>query len=229
MSADFLVVTREVAPVRAQVLENLRAAITTQRFRPGDRLREKELCELTGTSRTSVREALRQLESEGLVTVLASIGPVVSSITLKDARGIYEVRTALEGLAGRRFAQNADDDQLADLSSIVRTFSQTEDSAERLVLKDRFYEVLLHGADNAEVTRILTGLRARISLLRTTTLAHPGRFDETVAELNEIIAAISSRDATRAESACRAHVEAALRVAVLELESREDSAEGQNA
>lgn len=229
MSADSLAVSREVAPVRSQVLENLRSAITTQRFQPGERLRERELCELTGTSRTSVREALRQLESEGLVRVLANVGPVVASVSLRDARNIYEVRAALEGLAGRLFAQNASDQQLTALSQVVQTFSLTDEPAKRLVLKDRFYEILLGGADNAEISRVLTGLRARISVLRTTTLAHPGRFDETVTELDEIISAVTARDADRAESACRAHVEAARQVAILELESRSDSGGGSHA
>lgn len=221
MSASSLLVSREVAPVRAQVLENLRAAIIGQRFRPGDRLREKDLCELTGTSRTSVREALRQLESEGLVTVLANIGPVVASVTLKDAGDIYEVRAALEGLAGRLFAERASASQVSKLKDVVSAFAQSQPNdgdRRRLELKDLFYEILLEGAANAEVTRTLMGFRARISVLRATTLSRPGRFGETVNELNEIIAAITARDTARTEAACRAHVEAAMKTAVLELE-----------
>lgn len=223
MTNDSLRVSREVAPVRAQVLENLRAAIIGQRFRPGDRLREKELCELTGTSRTSVREALRQLESEGLVTVLANMGPVVASVSTQDARNIYQVRAALEGLAGRLFAERASDAQVARLAEIVRSFAENGETNawSRLDLKERFYEVLLEGADNAEVSRTLLGLRARITVLRTTTLSRPGRFEETVDELNAIIAAITSRDSERAGAACRAHVEAALDTALRELERDE--------
>jgi|APMI01.1.fsa_nt_gi DNA-binding GntR family transcriptional regulator len=225
MSVSSLLVSREAAPVRAQVLENLRAAIVEQRFLPGDRLREKDLCELTGTSRTSVREALRQLESEGLVTVLANIGPVVATVTLKGARDIYEVRAALEGLAGKLFAERASASQVLSLEELVSSFANTQLDQDRLELKDRFYQVLLEGAANPEVTSTLMGLRARISVLRATTLSRPGRFDETVKELNVIIAAIKSRDGIRTEAACRAHVEAALKIAVVEFESHAETAD----
>lgn len=223
MSSESLMVSREVAPVRAQVLEKLRTAIIDQRFRPGDRLREKELCELTGTSRTSVREALRQLESEGLVKVLANVGPVVASLTLKNARDIYEVRIALEALAGRLFAERASEAKVDQLAKVVAEYAASTDVPSRLDIKDRFYEIMLGGAGNDEVTRMLTGLRARISVLRTTTLARPGRFEETVSELNEILAGITARDAARAEAACRAHVNAALDTAVHALASTEAS------
>lgn len=226
MSVETLRVSREVAPVRAKVLENLRAAIVGQRFRPGERLREKELCELTGTSRTSVREALRQLESEGLVTVLANVGPVVASVGTVEARNIYEVRAALEGLAGRLFAQKATDAQVGRLTDVVEQFAQSsgdENAPSRLALKEDFYETLLTGAGNDEVSRMLVGLRARIAVLRKTTLSKPGRFDETVEELNAIIGAIRERDADRAELACRLHVEAALKTAMLVLDPRIDA------
>ena len=95
--------------MRHQVAEVLRAAITTGRFAPGQRLVEKDLCELTGVSRASVREALRQLESEGLIQTLPNRGPLVSRLSTQDAASIYQVRGALEALAAQLFANHATD------------------------------------------------------------------------------------------------------------------------
>ena len=100
-------VKRNNITLRQQVLDVLRNAILEARFKPGDRLIERELCELTGVSRTSVREALRHLESEGLVRNIPNKGPTVATVGLEEAQQIYEMREALEGQAGRLFAQRA--------------------------------------------------------------------------------------------------------------------------
>ena len=99
--ASGLRVERKPAPIRTQVLDNLRLAIVERRLAPGQRLIERELVELTGVSRTSVREALRELAAEGLVTVIPNKGTVVTSVSAEEARQLYQVRSALEGLAGR--------------------------------------------------------------------------------------------------------------------------------
>ena len=80
------------APVRSQVVEMLRAAITSGQFAPGQRLIEKDLCDLMGVSRPSVREALRQVESEGLIVTIANRGPTVSQ--LSEARYRQHLRGA---------------------------------------------------------------------------------------------------------------------------------------
>ncbi len=98
---------REAAPLRSQVVELLRRAIVGGELGPGERLVERVLCARFAVSRTVVREALRQLESEGLVTTVPQRGPVVAVLTAADAEALYEVRAVLEGLAGRAFAQRA--------------------------------------------------------------------------------------------------------------------------
>src|SRR6185369_7343119 len=105
--ANALRVERTPALIRSQVLENLRQAILDRRLAPGQRLIERELVELTGVSRTSVREALRELAAEGLVTAIPNRGTIVTSVSAEEARQLYEVRSALEALAGRLFVANA--------------------------------------------------------------------------------------------------------------------------
>ncbi len=220
-----LAIHRSSAPVREQVAENLRIAIISGRFQPGERLREKVLCELTGTSRTSVREALRQLETEGLIEVIPNVGPIVSTISAHSARNIYQVRAELEALTGRLFAKNATDSQISDLESIVNEYTNTDrrDYAELVKLMEQFYDLLLEAAGNEEVSRVLGILRSRVSALRAMTLAHKGRFDKSVSDLREIIAAARSRDPERTAEACRNHVEAALSTALLVIEQESRS------
>src|SRR6187551_473798 len=100
-------VQRQAPQVRTQVAEILRQAIRDMRFQPGQRLIERELVELTGVSRTSVREALRELAAEGLVTAIPNRGTIVTSVSAEEARQLYEVRSSLEALAGRLFVEHA--------------------------------------------------------------------------------------------------------------------------
>jgi DNA-binding GntR family transcriptional regulator len=152
-----------------------------------------------------------------LVEVLPNIGPVVATVSAKAVREIYEVRMALEGLAGRLCAERASDDQLDQIAEVIADFARTPSVTEQLQIKGRFYDVLLDAAANDEITRMLGGLRARVTGLRTRTLSLPGRYAETVEELNAILVALRNRDADAAEAACRAHVDAARHTALAEL------------
>src|SRR5689334_22743137 len=89
------------APLRQQVDDGLRQAIISGRLAPGARLTERELTEMMGVSRTVIREALRQLESEGLVAIIPHKGPVVRALSLDEARDLYSIRAVLEGFAAR--------------------------------------------------------------------------------------------------------------------------------
>src|SRR5512138_3023456 len=116
---DDMQIARESATLRLQVEEKLRKAIATGRFRSGERLVERELCALLGVSRPSVREALRQLEAEGLIVTIPHRGPAVATIDVHEARELYEVRALLEGFAGRKAAMVATPAQLAALEQAV--------------------------------------------------------------------------------------------------------------
>jgi DNA-binding GntR family transcriptional regulator len=198
------------APVRHQVAASFRTAILNGRFKPGVRLIEKELCELTGASRTSVREALRQLETEGLIEVVPNKGPIVASISPEQARSIYEVRGALESLAGALFAKYASEGQMERLEIAVEQVANAYDKGdigEILTAKDAFYAVLLEGAGNEIVPSFLSMLQARISLLRRVSLSRPARLAASIEEIRAIMAALKKRDPEAAAAACRRHVE----------------------
>jgi DNA-binding transcriptional regulator YhcF (GntR family) len=100
-NGNLLRVGRSAAPLRERVLDVLRQAILDGRYRPGQRLVERELIELTGVSRSTIREALRELEAEGLVETVPQKGAIVVIPTATEARELIEVRAALEELAVR--------------------------------------------------------------------------------------------------------------------------------
>lgn len=210
--------------IREQVADIIRDAITTQRFRPGQVLVERELCEATGASRTTVREALRQLETEGLITVIPGKGSTVVKLSPEDALMIYEVRAALEGLAGRLFVERADETEILELEKVVNHITENSTSVkEVLAAKDSFYTVLFDGARNPELTRLIAMLHRRITLLRSVSLAAPDRIKQSITELREIVDAAKRRDADAVNDLCVAHIRAAAEAALSGLATETES------
>lgn len=221
---DFLV-NRTAAPLRQSVTESIRNAIAVGRFKAGERLPERTLCEITGVSRTLIREALRQLESEGLIQVLPHRGPIVAQLTPEQAEGTYQVRMELEGLAAQLFAEKASESQLRALQDAfnqVKKSYRSKDSLIRLHAKNRFYECLVEGAGNEALGIALHMLNSRIMLLRATSLAAPGRTKASLAELQEIIDALKSRDGKAAREAGERHVRSAAAAALKLLRSEQE-------
>lgn len=203
-------VQRHAPTVRTQVSGILRQAIADTRFKPGQRLVERELTEMLGVSRTSVREALRELAAEGLVRSIPNKGMVVAGLTQREVANLYELRSALEGLAGRLFVERATDAQVKELRAAYERIAAGV-AAKRDVLeaKDEFYAVLFAGADNDELRTVVEGLHTRVRRMRAISLAQPGRSTQTLREIRAIVRAIEHRDAAAAAAACSRHVELA--------------------
>ena len=148
-----------------------------QRFKPGQHLVERDLCEQTGVSRSSVREALRHLEAEGLVERRGNRGLFVASITPDEARQIYEVRAAIEPEMARLFAARATEDDLAALSAIARGARAREPLARHRRLRARARRVLRH-ADRRHAQRGRGADRAQLAGAHQLSQGHhdrPGR------------------------------------------------------
>lgn len=205
-----LEVQRLAAPLRRQVLDGLRQAIIDGRLVPGARLTERELTEMMGVSRTVVREALRQLESEGLIAIIPNKGPVVRELSLAEAKDLYNIRAVLEGLAARLFVENAGDAQLKQLAQALEAVAaayERGDARKVLETKNRFYDVLFAGAGSETLSSMLNTLHARIWRWRALGLSHPQRSaqrsKESVKGLRAVLAAIRKRDAGAAEKLTR--------------------------
>lgn len=203
-------VGRVAAPLRGQVLEAVRQAILDFRYKPGQRLIERELIEQTGVSRTTIREVLRELEAEGLVTTIPQKGAIVVVPTIEEAEELYEVRSALEQLTVRNFVARASDEQVAALRRAAENFGRVVeecgDTAALLRAKDDFYDVLFTGGGNNEVSCILGTLQARVRMLRAASMSDPERGPQVVAELDALVSAIEARDPDAAALACAGHL-----------------------
>jgi GntR family transcriptional regulator, trigonelline degradation regulator len=221
-----LAVARDTPTLRELTTAKLREAILSLHFKPDQHLVERELCEETGVSRTSVREALRQLEAEGLVERRGNRGLFVSSVTTDEARQVYEVRAALEPEMARLFAERA---TARDLKALESAFRELEKAGQSRNVRtyvsayDRFYEVLLEGSGNKLAKRFLRTLRARITFLRTITTqeSEASYRRETVEQVRKILEAAVARNGEQLAQRCRSFVQRSAKFADAVLQEKQ--------
>jgi DNA-binding GntR family transcriptional regulator len=217
-------VIQRAAPLRQEVVRLIRQEILDGGLLPGKRLRENDLCERYGVSRTVVREALRQLESESLITLLPNRGPIVTVLTSDDIVALYEVRCALEGLAGELFARCATSEEACELVAHLEDMETTYlhgDLASRGESKERFYELLLGGGHNPVLASTLQGIHSRVAMFRHYAFVDDKRVALSMEELRRIVhCAAVERNAKRARKACEDHIRLAGQLAVIEYERR---------
>jgi DNA-binding GntR family transcriptional regulator len=207
----------DVPTVRSIVRQKLRDAIISGTLVQGQRLVERELCEMTGVSRASIREAMRWLEAEGLVTMVPHRWPVVSTLTFEEAEQLYRARALLEGFAGRECARLRDPETVRDLKDAVarlKAAAAAMDMGELLAAKTKFYAVLMTGCHNTFIANMLRPLHDRITVLRTTSMSQPGRINMSLKEVTAIVEAIERGDPVAAEKCCIDHIEAAATAAL---------------
>ena len=203
-------IPREETSLRQRATQALRSAIFDGVFAPGQKLSERELCELLDVSRTCVRESLQHLQAEGLITIVPHRGPEVAVISAEEVRDIYAVRASLEELAVRGFVTVASAAQKAALRSDVVALQTcqvgTPDKTTILGIKNRFYETLIQGCGNMVVGQMLRQLNNRVTVLRRVSMARPGRLAETTRELDALVSAIELGDEDRAAQLCCLHI-----------------------
>ena len=197
-------------PIRERTVQALRDAILSFELKPGQRLVEREFIHRFGISRTTFREALRQLTSEGLVTAVAQKGARVASPSASEAADLYEIRAALESLAVRRFIERASDESIDELTLALESFEDvvatTTDTLALLKSNAEYYRVLIDGAQSAVLGEVLVGIRSRAQSFRSRSLSSPGRASEAATELRGVLEAIIDRDPQRATALTVEHV-----------------------
>jgi DNA-binding GntR family transcriptional regulator len=206
-----------LSSLRSMAVEAIRAEIISGRLAPGSRLIERELCEQLDVSRNTLREAYRQLEAEGFIVVVPHRGPTVSQMSEREARGLFEVREALEGLAVRLFVERAsaaDREALLAAVDALREAHAGGDVPEMLARKNAFYDVLYRGADNDVLHAQARLLGNRLARLRGRSLSEPGRPAQSMAEIEGVVRCIAAGDADGASRLWRDHIRSAARSAI---------------
>lgn len=209
---DFLALdSREIRQtIRDRVYARLRKAIVEGYFAPGERLIQDKLAEQLGVSRSPVREAIRRLESEGLVEVAPVRGVTVINMPLDEAVGLYDLREVLEGLAARLAARNISPNQLSELRDCVKRMEELlppKTTPHRWVEENsRFHEIIVQASRNRKLMELLPVLRESIGVLCRAIESNPGRVAEAMREHEAILAAIATGDAEEAERLGRLHI-----------------------
>ena len=179
----------------AKVFHSIREDILNGKYQANEELKEKNIGDDLGVSRTPVREALRQLELEGLVHIIPNKGAFVEGVTLQDVKDIYEIRTLLEGLCARWAAERITQEQLEELEEIV-------------FLSDfhRFHERVYEACASKELTRVLRDYHHYLQRIRRITLEEKARAHASINEHRAIAEALKARDARTAEECARLHI-----------------------
>ena len=202
----------------------IRERIRKGRLVPGQRLIEADLVRDSGISRSKVREALRRLEAEGLVTIEEFRGASVRQLGQDEVRQIYEARMALEGFAAAAFAASRNEDLKQQLVALQKQLNAAASSGlhdQFALLNHNWHKLILEGAGNTYVTQFLAQLTVPIYQLLFPAFYARERIRQANADHQLITAAIVAGRAATAERAMRAHIRSGL-AALTELSSHFD-------
>lgn len=206
--------------LRERIVDFIKDAVVTGRLKPGERVPEQEIAESFGISRTPIREAFRQLESEGFITVTPRKGAVVSPITDKDVSEFYAIKSLLEGFAAKTACLTLTPKELKKLETLN---AQMEKCAERddvkgfFRLDNQFHDTFLKACGNEKLCNLIHQLVQQFERFRITALALPGRMRDSVRQHNEIIEAFKTGNTALVETLVKANAERGRDVLVEEI------------
>lgn len=191
----------------------LRDAIKSGQLAQGCRVREEDLANSLGVSRTPVREALRRLQSRGLLELAPGRGLVVVQISRQQLLELYAMREVLEGGAARMAAQHASDSEVQALRDLMAELqTHVGDALAVARVNARFHAIIYGAAHNRYLQGALADLTDALALLPNTTFSAQGRPEAAHREHKAIVSAIANKDPEGAEEAARRHIRAAQRV-----------------
>ncbi len=198
-------------PLYEEVAELLRQRIFAGKasdMEPGAWIDELKLAQEYGISRTPLREAIKVLAAEGLVTMKMRRGAYVTEVNAKDLRDVFHLMAVLEADAAATAATSATDAQLKELEAIHQQLEKsTKDRVKFFTINEAFHVKLLEIANNRWRDQIVADLRKVMKLNRAQSLLKAGRIEESLAEHTAIMAALKKRDAAAAQVAMRSHIE----------------------
>ncbi len=196
------------ATTATRVAADLRRRILHGELKPGQRLKIDDLASLCAVSHMPIREALRELEGEGVLDVMPHRGAVVRGVDATYVRNIYDLREAIEGMLTERCTENIDSGGIALLGKSALAYERAAGrrNTEALLKSNReLHDTINATAANPEAVRVLAQGRLLIEALRLRFGYGPGRVDEVIAEHRALVRAIGKRDGAKAGKLARAH------------------------
>ena len=196
----------------SRVFQKIRDNILNGTYKEQDELREATLGKELGVSRTPVREALRQLELEGLVTIIPNKGAYVTGITPKDVKDIYIVRSMLEGLCARWATEHITEEQLEELEEIVllSEFHMKREGSNNVeqiaVLDGRFHAILYEASNSRILSHVLMDFHRYVQMARKSSIVSEERARKSIREHKQILRAIKDKDVDLAEQLANEHI-----------------------
>ncbi|HIY86883.1 MAG TPA: GntR family transcriptional regulator [Candidatus Yaniella excrementavium] len=222
---------QELKEKSRSLLSQLREHVLNGSYNPKEVIPEQALADSFGVSRTPVREALKQLENEGLVEIRPRVGTFVRYPTRREIVELFQVKESLEGLAASLVAQRTPSPELQQLkhnltASSAAVASNDAESYARLV--HDFHWTLVLGSQNQKLIEHYDRLMNQLTYHRLVleTIAVPGRLRQSITEHEAVVAAIESRDPMGAELAMRNHVHTSSRVVLAEAGHQDNSTDG---
>lgn len=212
--------------VYSETLVRLSTLIIEGHYKPGDRLIERELCDRLQVSRTSIREALRQLEAEKLVQIIPNKGPVVRRLSTKEFLDLWDIRTTIECLAARRFASHGSDATILALEKSIHALEAALAEKDKhciRVAKNDFFECFMLGSGNFALPDLLRQLNAQLSFMWASSLRQPGRPTESIKDLMALLDGIKARNPEAANAAVVLYNERAKKIALVHLAELESA------
>lgn len=195
--------------LRARVYNTIRDKILSGEYKENEELKENALASELGVSRTPVREALRQLELEGLVNIIPNKGAYVTGITKKDIYDIYTIRSYLEGLCARWACKNITNAQIEALEEILylSDFHARRSHFDQLVeLDNKFHDLLYKASGSKILDHVLSDFHQYVERVRKVSLSRPYRAVQSSKEHAAIVEAIKKRDGALAEALAQEHM-----------------------
>lgn len=213
VSSDIATVLARPVPqgLGVDVADRLRTAILAGHYGPGERLREEALAKATGVSRGPIREALVQLEREGLIVIQRNRGACVAQLSREDLDEVYTLRVAIERLAVERAADRASEAALAEMQAVVDTISAYMDRGitvqEAAELDLAFHDLVYRSADHRRLLDTWSTLRPQIHILLLTRNVTNEDFRELVVPSHQLILdALRARDGAKAVAVTLDHL-----------------------
>ncbi len=191
------------------IFDKIREDILLGKYSRGDKIVEAKLADELGVSRTPVREALKQLELDGLVDNIPNRGVIVKGISKQDIHDIFTLRIAIEGIAVRWAIERMDDEDLNKLKEIfelMEFFTFKKDVEKIAELNTQFHETIYNATKSRYLEHVLTDFQYFMKTTRYKSLSSPGRLESALEEHRKVIDAFVDRDIEKAAEALLYHV-----------------------